>query len=136
MGIPFPSDEWVKAFAQRLNDSASYAEIAKNWEGDLFFQIQMPGQPEPELLYMDLWHGKCREAYHVPKGEQKKAAFILSAPLAHFVKILKGELDPIQAMVTGRLKVQGNMVMIMRNVPTVLEFVRIAKSLETDFPAA
>jgi putative sterol carrier protein len=47
--------------------------------------------------------------------------------------VLKSELDPIQAMVTGKIRVQGNMVMMMKNIPAVLEFVRTAQQIETEF---
>ena len=134
MPIPFPSHEWVKAFQDRLNNSASYADVAKNWESDVLFHIEYP-DGSIQLLYMDLWHGQCRDAYQVPlEGRDKKAAFRLTAPLANFVKILKGELEAIQAMMTGKLKVQGNMVVMLKNIPTVLEFVRVAQQVETDFP--
>ncbi len=132
MPIPFPSHEWVKVFQDKLNDSPAYAEIAKHWEGDVLFDIEYPDQSR-KFLYLDLWHGKCREAYEVSPGQEQKAAFVLSAPLANFVKVLRGELDPMQAMVTGRLKVRGNMIVMMKNVPTVLEFVRVAKSVESEF---
>jgi putative sterol carrier protein len=133
MAIPFPSDAWVKAFEEKLNNSATYAEVAKNWEGDFCFQIEYPDR-SPALLYMDLWHGKCRSAYEVTDpASAPKSAFRLIAPLANFAKILKGELDPMQAMLTGKLKVQGNMVMMMKNIPTVLEFVRTAQQVETEF---
>ncbi len=41
----------------------------------------------------------------------------------------KGELDPMQAMLTRKLTVKGNMGYMMRNVPTVLEFVKCAKAV-------
>lgn len=134
MAIPFPSHDWTQTFKDRLNSNATYAEVAKNWEGDICFEVAMP-DGSPALLYLDLWHGQCREAFQVTSDRPVNPAFRLAAPLANFVKILKGELDPMQAMVTGKLKVQGNMVMMMKNIPTVLEFVKTAKQIETDFPA-
>jgi putative sterol carrier protein len=136
MPVPFPSEEWIKALQEQLNHSASYAEIAKHWEGDINFLVEFPSG-RSAVLYIDLWHGQCREAHGVaPDGARPKAAFTLSAPLANFVKILKGQLDPMQAMITGKLKVQGNMVVIMRQIPTVLEFVRNCQQIDTAFPEA
>jgi putative sterol carrier protein len=135
MAISFPSEEWIKALKERLNNNPTYAEIARNWEGDLFFQVEWPDGSPPTLLYIDLWHGQCRDAYRVTDPSQK-AAFRLAAPIGNFVKILKGQLDPMQAMVTGKLKVQGNMVMMMKNIPTVLEFVRTARQIDTEFLTA
>ncbi len=42
-------------------------------------------------------------------------------------------LDPIQAMLTRRLSVQGNMVTITRNVPTVLDFVRCCREVTDSY---
>lgn len=133
MATPFPSDAWIKALKDRLNHNAAYAEAAKNWEGDLYFQVDYAAR-SPALLYVDLWHGHCRDAFAVTEtGTAPKAAFRLSASMENFIKVLKSELDPIQAMVTGKIKVQGNMVMMMKNIPAVLEFVRTAQQIETEF---
>ncbi len=133
MGIPFPSNEWTQAFKDKLNGNPTYAEVAKNWEGDMAFQIEWPDGRPASQLYMDLWHGQCRDAYEVTPDKTINPAFRLTAPVANFVKVITGELDPMQAMVTGKLKVQGNMVMMMKNIPTVLEFVRTAKQVDTEF---
>jgi len=130
----FPSDTWIKVFMEALNNNPAYADVAKNWEGDMCFQIEVPGAPEPTRLYLDLWHGKCRAAYQIADPQHKPAAFKLSAPLENFARVLRGELDPIQAMVTGKLKVEGNMLVIMKNIPTVLEFVRTARQVATELP--
>jgi putative sterol carrier protein len=136
MPILFPSDEWIKALKDQLNASASYAEIAKNWEGDFYFHVDWPSGAPPTLLYIDLWHGKCRDAFLVTDANARKPAFRLSASIGNFARVIKGELDPLQAMVTGKIKVQGNMVMMMKNIPTVLEFVRVCQQIESVFTDA
>ncbi len=133
----FPSPEWLKALKEKLNSDEKYARTAKKWEGEIVFYIE-PGGPIKETLifYTDLWHGECRDAFTVESEEQLKElapAFILTSPYQSFVRVLKGQLDPMQAMITRKLKVQGSMGYMMRNVPTVLEFVRCAKEIETEF---
>jgi len=130
----FLSEEWLNSFEEKLNTDDRYAEIAKNWEGDINLQIA-PGNhlAEPVTVYFDLWHGKCREAYFVEDGNQKDAAFALNAKYEDYVRILTGDLHPMQAMLTRKLNVQGNMALLMRNVPTVLDFVRCAQEV-TDIP--
>ena len=128
MAGEFPSDEWLKDFINYLNNDEEYAKVAKNWEGDLIFDIQPEGAlKENKRVYLDLWHGKCRGGYMVPEDEEKTAKFVLKAPYGNFVKVLKGELDPMQAMMSRKLAVKGNMTYMMRNVPTVLKFVRCAQ---------
>ena len=137
MAYQFPSKEWLQALKEKLNTDEKYAEIASKWEGEIAFFIE-PGGPIKDtlLFYTDLWHGKCRDAFVVENLEQLDElapAFILRSPYQSFVRVLKGQLDPMQAMITRKLKVQGSMGYMMRNVPTVLEFVRCAKEIDTEF---
>ena len=65
--------------------------------------------------------------------EARKPAFILKAPYNNFMRVLTGELHPMQALMTRKLHVQGNMAVLMRNVPTVLDFVRCARENTDSF---
>lgn len=138
MAYRFPSEEYVQAVMDVLNQDEQYAHIARNWEGDLVFVIEPDKGVEssdlPMLLYFDLWHGTCREVRVVnPEVEEvPDAAFTLTAPQANYLRILRGELDPMQAMITRRLKVEGSMAYMLRNVPTVLDFVRCCSSVEIE----
>ena len=87
---------------------------------------------EPMKIFLDLWHGKCRDIYFVSEGQEIEAAFTLQAPFDNFVKILKGELDPMQAMMTRKLSVKGSMSYMLSNVPTVLCFVRCCQDVTDD----
>jgi len=134
MGIPFPSEAWLKALEDQLNQSQTYRDIAKNWEGNMCVVLDPEGDlKEPVGMYLDLWHGECRAARVLAAGELPVAAFVLRAPFSRFVAILQGKLDPITAMMTGRLSVKGNMAVMMRSIPTVLEFVRQCRAVDTDF---
>ncbi len=127
----FPSPEWLTAFKEKLNGDEKYGHTARNWEGDMRFVMEPSGgHPDTTWLYFDLWHGKCRDAfYETPGNAERKPAFTLKAPYDNFTKILKGEVAPMQALMTRKLGVQGNMAVLMRNVPTILEFVRCAKEV-------
>ncbi len=128
MTAVFPSEEWLKGLETKLNSDEKYADIAKNWEGDLFFRIEPEGSLKEELtFYLDLWHGKCRKAVYKPDvSAYPKPAFTLSATYNNITAVLKGKMNPMTAMMTMKLKVQGSMGYMMRNVPTVLDFVRVA----------
>ena len=124
----FLTEKWIQSFQDKLNTDSQYAEIAKNWEGDIFMIIN-PGGPlkEPVIIYFDLWHGKCRQAFFVEEGSGQQAALTLKGDYDDYLRILLGELHPMQALLTRKLNVQGNMGLLMRNVPTVLDFVRCAQ---------
>ncbi|HSJ59486.1 MAG TPA: SCP2 sterol-binding domain-containing protein [Anaerolineae bacterium] len=129
----FPSDEWIKAMAQELNASEPYRKAAAKWEGDFYFIAEAgPGLSEPVHLYMDLWHGECREAGEVAAGE-KAPEFTISAPVATWRRVIEKQLDPIRGMMTGQLKLKGTMSKIMRFPKAATELVNCATKVPTEF---
>ena len=130
MPAVFPNAEWLKEFENKLNSDEKYAQIARNWEGDMYFIILPDGNLKTQtVMYLDLWHGKCRGTEIVTEISGHQPAFTLKAGYGNFSKVLTGELDPMQAMLTRKLDVKGNMAVMMRNVPTVLDFVRCAREI-------
>ncbi len=130
MSAIFPSLEWLQGLQEKLNSDEKYAQVAKKWEGDILCVLDPDDRlPEQALLYIDLWHGKCREVALWDEIGDKKPAFILKASYTNFLHVLQGKLDPMQAMLTRKLGVQGNMAVMMRSVPTVLDFVRCAREV-------
>ncbi len=130
MTYKFPSPEWLDELHQKLNNDTRYAEIAHRWEGDIIFVIEADDQlKESVCMYFDLWHGASRGVEYDIDLAAQNAAFTISAPYANWVRILEGELNPIQAMATMKLRIKGSMAYIMRNVPTVLEFTRCAQDI-------
>lgn len=127
----FPSAEWLQGLEDKLNTDEHYNEIAKNWEGDLFFNIEPEGSlKEPLTFYLDLWHGKCRKVeYKAGSETYPNPVFILTASYNNITAVLTGKLNPMTAMMTSKLKVKGSMGYMMRNVPTVLDFVRCAQEV-------
>jgi putative sterol carrier protein len=135
MPIPFPGDAWIKAMMADLNESSAYLEAAKNWEGDFYFVVEPGGTMEKQVtLYMDLFHGKCRDAFEVGSPADKAPAFRLSGPVATWKKVMTKKLDPMQAMMTGQLKLSGNMATVMRNVRAAKELVESCTRIDTEFP--
>lgn len=133
MSNPFPSQAWLDALMSALNQDERYAKVAKNWEGDFVFMIEPddPATAETAYLYLDLWHGKCRGGQMAGRQADfpKQPDFVMSASRSVFMRVLTGDLDPMQGMLTRKLRVQGNMGYILRNVPTVLEFVRCCQTV-------
>ena len=134
MAAIFPSEEWLQNLQTKLNADARYNDIAKNWEGDLFFVIEPQGNlKETMTFYLDLWHGTCRRVEYNPVADAHPSpAFTLTASYPNITSILTGKLNPMTAMMTSKLKVKGSMGYMMRNVPTVLDFVRVAQEVTTE----
>src|SRR5512138_1442352 len=134
MAAIFPSEEWLQGLEEKLNTDSRYSEIAKNWEGDLLFFVEPEGNLKERLtFYLDLWHGICRKVEYKPAPDvHPSPTFTLTASYKDITSILTGKLNPMTAMMTSKLKVKGSMGYMMRNVPTVLDFVRCAQEVTTE----
>ena len=134
MAARFPSEEWLQGLEKKLNTDPRYNEIAKSWEGDLFFFIEPDGNLKEQLtFYLDLWHGTCRKVEYKPAPESfPNPTFTLTASYKDITSILTGKLNPMTAMMTSKLKVKGSLGYMMRNVPIVLDFVRVAQEVTTE----
>jgi putative sterol carrier protein len=132
--VKFGSPEWVQALHNELNSSQAYEQSATNWEGDFYFVVDPDGPVTQTMyLYMDLWHGKCRESFVAQDKNVKTPAFVMSGAYSKWKKVVTAQLDPIQALMTGQLKLKGNMVMVMKNVKAAQEIVRACTRIDTEF---
>ena len=128
MAYLFPSPEWIEQFEFAINGSDSYAAAAKNWEGDIILIIE-----DGAGIYLDLWHGKCRNSEYLEDPASKDAEFKITASMEKWQRVLGKKLDPVQGLVTRQLKLDGNLVKIMKNVKAAQELVRCATTIETEY---
>ncbi|HSH01679.1 MAG TPA: SCP2 sterol-binding domain-containing protein [Anaerolineae bacterium] len=133
MGIPFGSDEWAKALMVAINNSDAYKAASKKWEGDLTFVVTKGGGMDQEkYIYLDLWHGECRDAYSSDTAVD--SAFVLTGDLQIWKDILSGKTDAIKSLMQRKLKLKGNMMKIMKVPKSATELVACASSLDTEWP--
>ena len=126
MSYIFPSAEWTTALCREINGSSAYAAAAKKWEGDLVLVIEGEGG-----VYLDLWHGECRGAEYLPDSGARRAEFRMSGAKDQWQRVLRGELDPVQALVKRQLKLDGNLVYILKYVKAAQELVKCAARVPT-----
>lgn len=134
--VKFGTDEWIEQFVKTLNDNEAYAEAAETWEGDFLFIVwpnKEAGFPEEVVMWMDLWHGKCRNHALLPNREAKDTAFIYEGELANWQEIIEGRLDPIKALLTRKMKLTGDRAKVMRATRAAKELVRTAQMIKTEF---
>jgi putative sterol carrier protein len=128
----FPSDEWIQVFKDELNRNVNYEKAAKDWEGDFLFVILPDDDLKHEVkYYVDLWHGKCREAYRVEGS--KKTAFTFSGSYSNWKKVIENELDPIKGFIRGLFKINGDSIKILRYVKAARELINTASKIPAEF---
>lgn len=136
MSYPFPSLEWIQEFGRQLNTSESYAKSGKAWEGDFMFVVEPDeGLPQASYFYLDLFHGKIREAALLDGPDRRKTAYTLSAPYQIWRKVIQGKLDPIQGLMTRKLKMKGDLLQVMRYPKAAKDMVDCVMRVPTEWPA-
>lgn len=131
----FPSAEWVSAFAEKLNSNASYEDAARKWEGAMTFVVRKdPAFDRDAYIYLDLYHGKCREArFSYTLTDLPTAAYTYAGPYTNWKRLINKEIDPIQGILTGKFKLEGSMMTIMRFTRAAKEMVATTSQVQTEF---
>jgi putative sterol carrier protein len=135
MALKFPSDEWIKELTHQLNSSKSYEQSARGWEGDFVFIVE-PDETYTDTTYMflGLHDGKSTGAAILAREDERETEFVLRAPFKVWRQVIEGKLDPIQGMMTRKLKLKGNLMKIMRYPKAAKEIIACCASVETEFP--
>ena len=133
----WPSDEWSGEFCRMINESAEYREAAHDWEGAVVYHFQ--AEPESGLAedvygWFDLWHGECRETKQVTAEEAERAEFMVSAPYSMWKQVVKKEIDPMRAVMTGKLKLKGDLAKAVRYTKATVVLNEIGSAVpDTEF---
>ena len=133
----WPSEEWMQVYRGLINDNAEYREAAHDWEGAVVYHFQAePDKHLGEDVYgwFELWHGECREAKQVTADEAGAAQFMVSAPYSIWKQVIRKELEPMKAIMQGRLKMKGDLAKAVRYTKASLVLQDIATTVpDTEF---
>ncbi len=145
----FMSDEWLTLYEDALNKNKAYAKAADWWTGDFVFIVKASGNLDHDIMgFIGLTHGKCtgvkpiagRDEFEVvaPGGSPSSSGkipveYTYEATHDTWVTIIKGELDPIRALLSGKAKIQGEMAKVLKATDAAKELVRTASMIETEF---
>ena len=135
MAFKFPSKEWIEQFMVVVNNSPSYKEAAKTWEGDFLFVIEPDEKlDKKQIFYLDLWHGDCRSVdYFEEEKNLPTTEFQYIGTYSNWLKVINGEIDPIKGILTKKFKLVGNKGKVMRAAKAATELVKSAQKVETEF---
>lgn len=125
MAFPAYSPEWAEAFKQEINGSPAYQQAAATWEGTVgLVVLAEPDKQVPEDLgvFLDLWHGEAREVRSTTREDAQSAAYVITGAYSRWKQVAQKELDPIKAIMIGRLKLKGNF-------PTLVRYTEASKQL-------
>lgn len=131
----FPSAEWLAEYVAKLNANPNYEDAGRKWEGAMTFVVQKDASFEKDAyLYMDLYHGKCRASqFSFVLGDLPTAQYKYIGPFTNWKRLINKEIDPIQGILTGKFKLEGSMMTIMRFTRAAKEMVATTSMVSTEF---
>jgi putative sterol carrier protein len=141
MAHVFPSEEWVSAYKHAVNDNPAYREAGKPWTfGKVAMVVRADaaiGLHEDTGMILDVEAGTCRGTEFVKGMDAVQVApFIIVAPYAQWKEVIEGKVDPIKAMMQGKLKLtKGHLPTMIRFVESSRQLVNSAVRVPTKFLA-
>jgi putative sterol carrier protein len=136
MPRPFTPD-WAAAFHTAVNASADYRAAAAGWTWSVALALDPApalGYPDAVAVALDLDRGTCRGARLVPAAAAD-TAFVLRGDYPTWKAIVRGALDPMAAVATGKLAVdRGALTTLMLHVGAARALVAVARAVPTEFP--
>jgi putative sterol carrier protein len=126
----------MESYVEKLNSNPAYNDAGKTWEGDIVFVVETDeNYPKTSCMYLDLYHGKCRKSAYVEECTESttpQSEFRYIGTYGNWSKLIKKEIDPIQGLLTGKFKLKGPMMKIMRYTKAAKEMVSTASMVESD----
>ncbi len=132
---PF-TQSWADAFRDAVNGDVSYRQAGLQWQSPLAFVLD-DGAPVgligPVALGLTLDRGRCNTA-RIMSPDACTAPFVFRADYGTWKEVMSGALDPVAAVMHGKVRLTGNMVALMMHSHAVTALVRCAQAVPTSFP--
>ena len=134
MGYKITSAEWVAELQRQLNQSESYERAAKDYVGTVIFSVEPDETYDGSAhMYLKILNGKCIETGKVASPKNIPTVMIVYARYGTWRKIIEGKLDPIQGVMMRQLRIEGDILRLMRYPKAAKEMISCGLKVPTDF---
>jgi putative sterol carrier protein len=125
--VRFLSDEWVRELKDGLNASQDFRKAAANANAKL---QQVIATPEGERRY---WIAIQAGSIDMGMGDVDAPDATISEDYETAAGLARGELNPVTAFMTGKLKVSGSMMLLMQLQAALAELPRVMAEMDVDY---
>jgi putative sterol carrier protein len=127
------SSDFTEEYCKAINENSDYAKAARGWgvgfEGSILYIMEASGEIEDDIsIYMDLKDGKCLSIKLLApnKEPQRKPGLIIRGSLVIWNKIATRKITAMNAIMSGKLKLEGQINLIMRYSQAAMILAKIA----------
>ena len=119
-----------------FTQSSDYNKTGKGWKDPIKFKMTELGDLKNSIPYdsfiLSLHDGKC-DGSEMVSDPNKTASYELTATYTNWKKIIGGKINPTQAMLTGQMKVRGNIALLLRYASAAIAMVKTAQTIPTKY---
>lgn len=139
MAFVFGTPGWCAALRDEIARSSEYRNAAAKWgvgfNGNLLFAFESDAAlAKPLYLFLKLQAGRCDAAEFVAGPSHPEAGFSLRAPFSLWRDILERKTLAATAILTGKLRVEGEMLTLLKHAGASRALIHCTSSVPTDFP--
>jgi putative sterol carrier protein len=127
----------MDAYQEIINNSPAYQKAAAEWR---LGPVSLICKARPDLdidedvgIVLDLHEGHCRSINMCTAEEANAAPYCITATYERWKQIILGTLEPIQGIMQGKLRFQGNLPDVVKHVEASQVLVGCASEVPTDF---
>lgn len=138
MALRFGMPEWAEALVREINASSEYRNAGAAWgkefNGNILLAIEADkALARPLSLLIRLGEGTCRGAEFSGDLRHPDAGFALRGPYSLWRDILERKTLAATAILTGRIKVEGEKMTLLKHTAAHRAMVACCASIDTDW---
>ncbi|NGP76176.1 R2-like ligand-binding oxidase [Balneolaceae bacterium YR4-1] len=134
MSLEVFSESWAEHWKENLNVNSDYENAASKWEWTIMLVMKIE-RGNDKCLFLDLWHGKCREIRECLNGDREKADYVISGNKSEWKDIFDRKTEPMMAFIQGKLTLKkGSLLSLSGYTKAAQELLKSAISIPSYFP--
>ncbi|HEV8058077.1 MAG TPA: SCP2 sterol-binding domain-containing protein [Actinomycetota bacterium] len=127
MPVQFLSPEWTEELEKRLNASETFRAAASAANVTIQNVIETPDGAK--RYWMRFEGGSVK----LEAGDAEKADATIEQDYATAVALAKSELNPVSAFMTGKIRINGSMMLLMQLQGALSELAKEMQEIDVDY---
>ncbi|HEX6330882.1 MAG TPA: SCP2 sterol-binding domain-containing protein [Actinomycetota bacterium] len=127
MPVPFLSDEWTVELKQRLNDSDAFRAAAGSSNATIQNVI---ATSDGQRRY---WIKIADGAVDLGAGDAQQPDATIEQDYDTAAALARSELNPVTAFMTGKIRINGSMMLLMQLQGALTELAREMQEMDVDY---
>lgn len=127
MPVEFLSQEWADELEQRLNEDAAFRQASASAQATI--QNVINTTDGPKRYWMRIEAGSVE----MGAGDAENADATIEQDYETAVALAKSELNAVTAFMTGKIRINGSMMLLMQLQGALSELAKVMQEIDVDY---